>query len=340
MTAPLELRYRRLLAVYPAAHRKAYEEEMVGVLMAGAEPGQLRPALGEAIDLLWSGLVARLGRGAQGMRSAVWRDAAAVAGLIGVVLLAAVACRRLIFAVHYTRVSGDPMRHFGIDGGLLIDVAARSAAWLAVLVAVLLAPRRTAIALAVVALLVELAAIAVWLPGQEFRGIRMSWAPALALLTIALLVLSRRGRPATAILGRRGLTLITAGFALTGAGVVLAQWWRMPAQILGLITVIDALLIAAGALLLAALWRITPQIRRRALVLLAPMAMVPYAQRVLEQAIGISWARFVTPGMVVTDVLLMIGLPALAFGLAVAALHARENLRVSVAVRGAGEGTG
>jgi hypothetical protein len=34
----LERRYRRLLAVYPPAHRRVHGEEMVGVLLASARP--------------------------------------------------------------------------------------------------------------------------------------------------------------------------------------------------------------------------------------------------------------------------------------------------------------
>jgi hypothetical protein len=330
MTAPLELQYRRLLAVYPAAHRRAYEEEMVGVLMAGAEPGQRRPTLGEAADLLWSGFVARLGREAQDLRTAVWRDAAAVAALISVAMLAGVAVRRLVSGVQYLRESGDPMRAFGVDGGLLIDVAARSVAWLALLAAVLLAARRTAVALGVLALLVELAAIVVWLPTQEFRVIRMSWAPVLALLVVGLLLLARQARPAVAIVGRRGGALIAGGLVLAAAGAVLLHWWQPSMRILGLLTVADALLLGAGALLLAGLQRIPARIRRRILVLLAPALAVPLAQQVLQFAIEIDLAPVVTPGMVVVDVLFMIGFPLLAFALAVAALHLRENFTVSL----------
>ena len=328
MTAPLEGRYRRLLAVYPPAHRDAYEEEMVGVLMAGAQPGQRRPALGEAADLLWSGVVARFGRGLRELRGAGWRDAAAVAGLLSVVLLAALACRRLTFGLFYFAEYGDPMRFLGVDGGLLLDVAARSVAWLAVLVAVLAAARRTAVALAGVALLVEVAAIVVWLPRSEFHGIRMSWAPVLALLTVALLAVARRGRPAVTILGRRGLALIGAGLVLLSVSSVLLQSWRQM-QFLGLFSTIDGLQIVAGVLLLAALWRLPVPIRRRTFVLHVPALAIPYAQHLFEDAIAIELARVVTPGMVVIDVLMLAGLPLLAFGLALAALHARENLTLS-----------
>jgi hypothetical protein len=48
----LERRYRRLLAGYPAAFRREYEQEMLTLLMAGAEHGQRWPRLAEAADLL------------------------------------------------------------------------------------------------------------------------------------------------------------------------------------------------------------------------------------------------------------------------------------------------
>ena len=47
-SAGLEIRYRRLLRWYPAAR----QDEMLGVLMAGAEPGRNRPGLAESADLL------------------------------------------------------------------------------------------------------------------------------------------------------------------------------------------------------------------------------------------------------------------------------------------------
>jgi len=50
----LERRYRRLLAAYPAAFRREYEQEILSVLMAGAEQGQRWPRLAQAADLLRS----------------------------------------------------------------------------------------------------------------------------------------------------------------------------------------------------------------------------------------------------------------------------------------------
>ena len=51
-SADLERRYRRLLACYPRAFRREYEEEILAVLMAGAGDCQQRPRPGEAADLI------------------------------------------------------------------------------------------------------------------------------------------------------------------------------------------------------------------------------------------------------------------------------------------------
>ncbi|GAA2319819.1 hypothetical protein GCM10010149_85690 [Nonomuraea roseoviolacea subsp. roseoviolacea] len=76
---PLEARYRRLLACYPRDHRARHEDEMIGVLLAGACPGQTWPPPADVADLLWGALRVH-GRRAFGPVSAsAWRDGAAVA---------------------------------------------------------------------------------------------------------------------------------------------------------------------------------------------------------------------------------------------------------------------
>jgi hypothetical protein len=52
----LQRRYRRLLACYPAAFRREHEQEVLSVLMAGAEEGQRWPRLTEVADLLRWGI--------------------------------------------------------------------------------------------------------------------------------------------------------------------------------------------------------------------------------------------------------------------------------------------
>ena len=58
--ADLERGYRRWLKWYPAAFRGEHEEEILGVLMAGARQGQRRPGLLDCVDLMSNGLRLRL----------------------------------------------------------------------------------------------------------------------------------------------------------------------------------------------------------------------------------------------------------------------------------------
>jgi hypothetical protein len=57
----LERRYQRLLAFYPMEFRHEHEQEILSVLIAGADEGQRRPSLGEAIDLVSNAILMRLG---------------------------------------------------------------------------------------------------------------------------------------------------------------------------------------------------------------------------------------------------------------------------------------
>jgi hypothetical protein len=60
-SAGLERRYGRLLACYPRAFRREHAQEILAVLMAGADEGQQRPGLGEAANLIRHALWMRLG---------------------------------------------------------------------------------------------------------------------------------------------------------------------------------------------------------------------------------------------------------------------------------------
>ncbi|GGL44940.1 hypothetical protein [Planomonospora parontospora] len=78
----LEDRYRVLFAWYPAEHRARHEEEMIAVLLASARPGQTRPGLRDAADLLLGAVRIRL-RHAFGPGSApLWRDALNAAAVV------------------------------------------------------------------------------------------------------------------------------------------------------------------------------------------------------------------------------------------------------------------
>ncbi|WP_049558644.1 hypothetical protein [Nonomuraea sp. SBT364] len=89
----LERRYRRLLARwYPAEHRALHEEEMIAVLLAGAEPGRDRPGMRDTFDLVRGGLAIRVRRGA----GSHWREAVNVAALVAPVALLLAALARAV----------------------------------------------------------------------------------------------------------------------------------------------------------------------------------------------------------------------------------------------------
>jgi Domain of unknown function (DUF1707) len=89
--SPLERRYRRLLALYPARYRRVHEDEMLAILLTGAPEGKVRPSLRETADLLgacprvwWQSLTRPGLRGV-----AVLMSAGAVAGILGGIAVAA-----------------------------------------------------------------------------------------------------------------------------------------------------------------------------------------------------------------------------------------------------------
>ena len=90
--AVLERRYRRLLRCYPPGHREVHREEMLGVLLAAARPGQRAPGLGQAVNLAACGLVIRVRRIPGWLAADAGQDALAVVSLIApavvVILLA------------------------------------------------------------------------------------------------------------------------------------------------------------------------------------------------------------------------------------------------------------
>jgi hypothetical protein len=90
----LERAYRRLLACYPREFRRENGQEILAVLLAGAPPGQRRPGLAEAADLIRSGLWLRLWpsvpRSARTVRAAVkLKYAGAAVSTVNLVILLA-----------------------------------------------------------------------------------------------------------------------------------------------------------------------------------------------------------------------------------------------------------
>ena len=95
--AALERRYRRLLRCYPPGHRQVHREEMLGVLLATARPGQRAPGAGQTVNLVACGLAIRARRALSSLADETWQDALAVVSLITPALMLVIAA--LDFAV-------------------------------------------------------------------------------------------------------------------------------------------------------------------------------------------------------------------------------------------------
>jgi len=78
----LEGSYRRLLRWYPSSYRTRHEEEILGVLMDAAQPGQRRPGARESVDLLWSALKIRIRMTLRGADSQAWQAALTLVGVL------------------------------------------------------------------------------------------------------------------------------------------------------------------------------------------------------------------------------------------------------------------
>jgi len=115
-SAGLEDGYRRLLAWYPLSFREEQEDEMLAVLMAGAEPGQRRPGRAETADLLWSAVRMRVLRALRpGPVNQRWAGALAAFGVLTPAFLVIVAALEVALPYHLSL----PRGHAGFMAGWL-----------------------------------------------------------------------------------------------------------------------------------------------------------------------------------------------------------------------------
>ena len=207
MSGPnLESRYRRLLVWYPWSHRRVYEDEMVAVLVAGARPGQRRPTLGEAADLVASGLRARARAAAAGLANPAWGDAAAVFGLLAAVVLLSQRVVRLL----------DPVI---LGSGAAADAQQylRAAGWGAVVLAILVGLRGPAAALAWTTALGEAVILAPRYGTDPVSAVQLLWPLALGLVVAATLTVPTPRRRAVAVLRTPRLLTFVSGVGLVQA---------------------------------------------------------------------------------------------------------------------------
>ncbi|MEV4625503.1 hypothetical protein AB0J90_04345 [Micromonospora sp. NPDC049523] len=290
----LESRYRRLLAVYPWEHRRRYEDEMLGVLLEDALPGQRQPGIGDTVNLVVAGLRARLGWTARGLTDRAWSDAAAVTGLLAALTLVAVNGHAVISNI--PPAPGPEHYPFGGDGIGALDWLPLGT-WAVVCLALLAGLRRPAIVLVWAALLTDIALLPSQYGSNPIPAVSGLWQLVLGLVAAVAVTVRAPRRRALALLGTRRLLTIVLALATVDAVFLINRLAsdsigangsvfyvfhlhdnKVPRRNLELTSGSDAqvmfylaFLAAAVLALLAALTTMDGPVRRRIAVLLAPV---------------------------------------------------------------------
>jgi len=253
---PLERGYRRLLALYPAEHRRTHEEEMLGVLMTGASAGQRHPGLAESANLTWGALRIGLRPGSHGSPHPRWRDALAAVSVVLPLLFL------LYFAVHDLLALASPLPNRAVFAAFLRSDVQTLGSWLILTALVLLRLRRTA-ALAAAAMLI-------WFAVSVAGALNWSYIDPQSMLIflalgleIAALVTSPGPRQGLQILTWKHYALVAVVAATLGS-VPGWLWLSHPA-------VSDATMITVIAVSMARMVAASP-LSRRIMVLLSVLA--------------------------------------------------------------------
>jgi hypothetical protein len=225
-SAALERRYRRLLRCYPPGHREVHREEMLGVLLATARPGQRAPGARQTVNLVACGLAIRARRALSSLADETWQDALAVVSLIAPVLMLIVAV--LDFAVEARQVVVEHHAYPAVGPfwppwlvPFLGGPATVMIGWLAVVLLGLTGRRRPAAAIASIALALALfsplATViqnGAWSGGFPMFLITAGQGPVfIASLAACSLAFSAGPRRGLAIAGRRQACLMIAALA-------------------------------------------------------------------------------------------------------------------------------
>lgn len=351
----LERRYRRLLTIFPWEHRRRYEEEMLAVLLAGARPGQRRPGIGETANLLRTGLRTRLTGTGRDLTDPAWTDAAAVGGLLAALVLFAAAGHTVV-----TYAVPTPWTELG--GGLGVADWLRLAGWGLVCAAVLTGLRWVAAGLGWATVLVEVAPLAAAYRTDPVSTVDSLWRLGLGLAAAVALTVPAPRRHALAALGVRRLlwtvlALTTVDGLFLASRITEASSRDHPGPIyvasvapgrlqqtggLQLTATSDAVswlyllvLAAAGLTLLVAVGTLTAPVRRRLVVLFAPVVA-------LLLLVGSTFSGWASSNLhmghaihlVPTQWVALVGVPVLTFTLGVALIHRREQtLRLAALAR-------
>ncbi|BBH64578.1 hypothetical protein ACTI_12630 [Actinoplanes sp. OR16] len=237
--------HRGLPKLYPGDFRREYEEEMLAVLAAEGRPG---PA--QVFDLVRAALLVRLSR--LPVPSGL-RRAAAVTQLFGAVLLLAMALRRVVPFVPERLAAVDPLDLLRVAGWAAVVLAA-SRGW-----------RLLGLVGAAAGMAGEIAAPSRFYLDTPAMVLNAYWIIMTAAVVLAAGLIAARHRG-----GTRGLIpVVAAGGVLVSLGAVSAVEPIALSQALvlgrvGWVTFSGALvlLLAAGALVLLAVVRQEPVVRR------------------------------------------------------------------------------
>jgi hypothetical protein len=228
----LEDGYRRLLALYPAEHRRAHEEEMLGVLMTGASAGQRRPGLAESASLIWGALRIRFRPGRDASADRRWRDALAVVSVVLPLLFL------LYFAVLDPVSLAQPFPNDELSAAFLRSDIATLGQWLILTALVLLRLRRIA-ALAAAGMLIWFAVPAADALNWSYIA---PWSMLIFLalgMEIAALMASPGPRRGLQILTPKHYALAVVVAATTGSAINWQLGWPAVSTVI-VITVIAA----------------------------------------------------------------------------------------------------
>ncbi|MFB9927647.1 hypothetical protein ACFORO_20570 [Amycolatopsis halotolerans] len=263
----LERRYRRLLALYPRAHRDVHGEEMLGVLLDGAG-NRSTPGKTETLDLVWGAVQVRWRHtlGGHGRR-----DALAIVSLLAPLLLLTGAASTVREIRTVSRMDGWPLRMWL---SALADVPVWTA-WLAAAVLGVCGLRRASVALAWLAT-AALLSVAILDPARHWAvDVTAGWVLLSVFAAVAMTV-SPGPRRALALLGRWRLAILVSTVAVLLALTTTARGMHLP-----LAQLVQLVVLVAGVF--AACRISTRGGRRAALILLAPLIAAPIVARVLGQ---------------------------------------------------------
>jgi hypothetical protein len=252
-----EIRYRRLLALYPSDFRREYADEMLGVLMSDPRPGR-----GHVVNLVAGAFAVRF---RQTLGGSAWRQAALAAQMFGAILLCSLALRALAMTGMAT------LRYpSGVVPPVDVIQVIRLVAWGVVVTAAFARLRGLGLAGAIVGLGCEAA-----LPAESYLDtpavmLHDFWLILTAAVVLLASAVSRGRRP-------RGWLLVTAGgLSLIVEGLLNPfpefTFLLYHGQFLGPAGRVGAgFLLASAVLAGAGLFRLEARVRRRVIACAVPV---------------------------------------------------------------------